>query len=81
MDESQDQYRPKESRNEVQRDEDQFAAFMFGPRRKRAASVQQPVFDYNEFMVNIDLLMDSMQNLKPLFQQVYPKITQLFSKK
>ncbi len=62
-------------------EEDYFTRFMFGRRKIPENSVQQPGIDYEELMNNIDTLVESTRQLKPLFQHVYPKVLQLFQKK
>ncbi|MEW9053687.1 MAG: hypothetical protein AB2392_21175 [Neobacillus sp.] len=65
--------------------EDRFARFMFGEKREHR-SQQQPTnnqssIDYGTLLENIDILMESAQNLKPVFKKVYPFIEQLWKKK
>lgn len=61
---------------------DPFSAFMFGAPRKMIQQEQsQQSFNYGELMVNIDTLVESARNLKPLVQQVYPMFTQFMKKK
>lgn len=66
-------------------EEDHFSRFMFGGRRQSSGeSIQQPVeplIDYEELVVNIDTLVESARNLKPLFKRVYPAVSQFFFKK
>lgn len=66
-------------------EEDYFSRFMFGGRRRSSEeSIQQPSepsIDYDELMVNIDTLVESARNLKPLFKHVYPAVSQFLKKK
>jgi hypothetical protein len=78
-----------EEKQEVTRPSgDMFNQFMFGPGRKIESESLQPAtnpdqhyIDYGELMVNIDTLMESVKNLKPLFEKAYPFIEQIWKKK
>ncbi len=60
---------------------DPFSRMMFGSKSKLEDNQdQQPSLDYEELMVNIDSLIESAQNLKPLFHKVFPIIEQLWKK-
>lgn len=68
--------------------EDMWTNFMFGsgPRHppnihQHERQTNQSYINYEELMANIDTLMVSVQNLKPLFQKVYPYIEQIWKKK
>jgi hypothetical protein len=66
--------------------EDRFARFMFGGKREHRSGQQTPTnnqssIDYETLLENIDILMESAQNLKPVFKKVYPFIEQLWKKK
>jgi len=67
---------------------EKFNDFMFGPGRSMEANNTQPnenpnqhYIDYVEVMVNIDILMESVKNLRPLFDKVYPFIIQIWKRK
>ncbi|MCQ6280970.1 hypothetical protein [Bacillus sp. EB600] len=61
--------------------EDPFSRMMFGSKSEvEENQVQQASLDYEELMVNIDSLIESAQNLKPLFHKVFPIIEQLWKK-
>ena len=61
--------------------EDPFSRMMFGSKSKvEETQDQQPSLDFEELMVNIDSLIESAQNLKPLFHKVFPIIEQLWKK-
>ncbi|XJZ28175.1 hypothetical protein ACF5W4_05085 [Bacillota bacterium Lsc_1132] len=82
MDESKEQFTADGQTASSQGDEDHFSRFMFGrARRVPEEKIQQPSINYEELMSNIDTLMESARNLKPLFDKVYPKISQFFLKK
>jgi hypothetical protein len=77
----------KQKLNE-QTDGNRFNRLMFGSRRdhekkdsQTAANQSQPSIDFEELIVNIDTLMESARNLKPLFQKAYPFVEQLLKKK
>lgn len=72
--------------------EDHFDRFMFGPARGKQQGnphlrhqgrnqPEQPNIDVDQLMMNIDTLVESVQNLRPLFQKVYPYIEQIWKKK
>ncbi len=81
MSESKDSFTQEDHPETRQQEEDYFTRFMFGPRKIPEKRDQQPGIDYEELMYNIDTLVESARQLKPLFQQVYPKVLQLFQKK
>lgn len=64
--------------------EDPFTTMMFGRRNsvntENENEQQSYTINYEELMVNIDKLVESAQNLKPLFHKVYPMIEQLWKK-
>ena len=77
-----------QKQNHQMEDDDRFARFMFGPRREMNRKVEptstetkQPSIDYSALMENIDILMRSTENLKPLVKKVYPFVEQLWKKK
>ncbi|NRD78419.1 hypothetical protein HPT25_13685 [Bacillus sp. BRMEA1] len=92
--ESDDQNIPPREENHNRWDQDPFNALMFGPmgshhqpipsdlesQPELAASNQQGI-NYEEIMVNIDKLIDSVNGLKPLFQNIYPFIEQIWKRK
>lgn len=74
--------------------EDPFTAFMFGPARPQlqhrnpiptqsghSILSNLPEMDLDELMVHIDTLVESINGLKPLFQQAYPLIQQFLKRK
>jgi hypothetical protein len=68
--------------------EDVWTSFMFGSGPRHPTNIQQneppanrSYIDYEELMGNIDTLVVSVRNLKPLFQKVYPYIEQIWKKK
>jgi hypothetical protein len=73
--------------NERQRD-DRFSKMMFGDRREGLRGNHHSVPDSNpssldieSIIENISKLRDSSQNLKPLFQMVYPFVQGFLKKK
>lgn len=70
---------------------DRFSDFMFGPGRKQQLEANEhehqerytnhAYIDYEQLMVNFDALMESVQNLKPLFQKFKPFVEQIWKKK
>jgi hypothetical protein len=68
---------------------DRFTDFMFGPRRREqpySPESHEPAngpsyINYEQLMVNFDLLMDSIQNLKPLLNKFKPFVQQFWKKK
>jgi hypothetical protein len=82
-----------EEKAEEQWNQDPFTTLMFGPQgtgrpifpyhgdSQQQFSPQQQGINYEELMENIDKLIDSTKGLKPLFQQIYPFIEQLWKKK
>ncbi|MFF2446183.1 hypothetical protein ACFVSW_03695 [Neobacillus sp. NPDC058068] len=78
----------EEHKSEDKVELDPFTALMFGRRRGHPHHVQnqeqvnnQTNINYEELMMHIDTLWESVQELKPLFQQVYPFIQQIWKKK
>ncbi|MEH7117414.1 hypothetical protein V7128_08325 [Neobacillus vireti] len=81
----------KQDQSEEQSKEDRFTSLMFGSRQHnhshksqhRSEPQQQnhATIDYEELMMNIDTLLDSVRGLKPLFSKVYPYIEQIWKKK
>ncbi|MFJ5714949.1 hypothetical protein [Neobacillus sp. NPDC093127] len=78
----------EEHKSEEKVEQDPFTAFMFGRRRGHPHREQyqeqaynQSTINYEELMRHIDTLVVSFQGLKPLFQQVYPFIEQIWKKK
>ncbi|PLS02936.1 hypothetical protein [Neobacillus cucumis] len=80
----------KQEEWEEQIKEDRFNSLMFGPSRNNKGQrphhgeesrQNQSTIDYEELMMNIDSLVDSVRGLKPLFNKVYPHIQQLWKKK
>ncbi|MDQ0198172.1 hypothetical protein [Neobacillus ginsengisoli] len=66
---------------------DRFNRLMFGSKRDNektatqpTANPSQPSIDFEELMINIDSLIDSASNLKPLFKKAYPLVEQLLKK-
>jgi hypothetical protein len=77
-----------EEDNKKQDDRDRFTRLMFGSGGGNEKKVTQPTtdpsqasIDFDELMVNIDSLVESAKNLKPLFQKVYPLVEQIWKKK
>ena len=75
---------------EEHKKEDRFTSLMFGPRRDNKGQTSQQRsdpnqnqsnLDYEELMMNIDTLLNSVSGLKPLFSKVYPYIQQIWKKK
>lgn len=67
--------------------ENHFDRFMFGPNRNRRQAVPHKAKrkssispDFAAIIENIDTLMDSAQNLKPLVKKVYPIVEQFWKK-
>lgn len=68
--------------------EDPFRRFMFGPRRQLTESKAQDFrsnnagdqIDYMLLMENIDMLLDSAKQLKPLLNKITPIINQFIKK-
>lgn len=62
--------------------EDPVDMMMFGSRSREKENViqQESAIDFNELMVNIDKLVESTKNLKPLFHKFYPIIQQWWKK-
>lgn len=78
----------EELKSDEKVEQDPFTAFMFGRRRGHPPREQyqeqaynQSTINYEELMMHIDTLVASVQGLKPLFQQVYPFIEQIWKKK
>ncbi|MGG1676589.1 hypothetical protein ACIFOT_12675 [Neobacillus sp. NRS-1170] len=80
--------------SEDEKHHDRFTSFMFGPRRPQHERNQlfgnrhsqnshqnQSDIDYEQLMMNIDALWESIQGFKPLFQKFYPFIQQFWKKK
>ncbi len=74
----------EDSKKDTTKTEDHFSRVMFGSSRQSEEIQHQPLnsptLDYNELMVNIDTLMESVRNLKPLFQNFLPVIKQFWKK-
>ena len=79
-----------ETREDAREDteQDRFTSFMFGSRRRNQPHQQhqepvqnQSTINYEELMMNIDALYESVQGLKPLFNKIYPFIEQFWKKK
>jgi hypothetical protein len=73
--------------NESHRD-DRFSRMMFGDRRQSIREDHHSVpesnpssLDIESILENISKLRDSSQNLKPLFQMVYPFVQGFLKKK
>ncbi|MCL6574438.1 MAG: hypothetical protein K6T88_22625 [Bacillus sp. (in: Bacteria)] len=72
-----------------EKNQDRFTSFMFGPDRDHQESnhnhkdspANPPAIDYVELMVTIDSLMESVRNLKPLVENIYPFLKQIWKKK
>jgi hypothetical protein len=78
----------EEKQEETRPSVDPFTDFMFGPGRGIESRDTEPrenpnqhYIDYGELMVNIDILMESVKNLRPLFNKVYPFFQQIWKKK
>jgi len=68
--------------------EDRFTRMMFGDRRQNVGDNHHRVpesnpssLDIESILENISKLRDSSQNLKPLFQMVYPFVQGFLKKK
>ncbi|EKN65398.1 hypothetical protein BABA_20531 [Neobacillus bataviensis LMG 21833] len=73
-------------------EQDRFTSFMFGSRRElhqrnhphhqhQEPEQNQSTINYEELMMNIDTLYESVRGLKPLFDKIYPVIEQFWKKK
>ncbi|MDN3015089.1 hypothetical protein PH210_02580 [Paenibacillus sp. BSR1-1] len=73
---------------------DRFTSFMFGSRRPHHerpplfgnrnslnSHQNQSDIDYEQLMMSIDAIWESVQGLKPIFQKFYPLIQQFWKKK
>lgn len=74
--------------NEERKDGDRFNRFMFGEGRvhqqetikdSRKSNPSSP--NIGVILENIDVLMESAQNLKPLINKVYPLVERFWKKK
>jgi hypothetical protein len=70
------------------RSHDRFSSLMFGPRKnvermvkKEGTKPNESSIDFSGLIENYDKLMDSVQNLKPLFNKAYPIVEKLWKKK
>ncbi|MFZ7944580.1 MULTISPECIES: hypothetical protein [Bacillaceae] len=83
---------PEEKEDLGELEQDRFTSFMFGHRREHNPHHQtnhhrqehthnQSTINYEELMMNIDTLMESVRGLKPLFHKIYPFVEQLWKKK
>jgi hypothetical protein len=78
----------KEISELVEEKEDPFRRFMFGPRRRPAerdasnsrSDKAEDEIDYMLLMENIDALIDTAKQLKPLFNKITPFINQFIKK-
>ncbi|MBO0961212.1 hypothetical protein J1P26_16030 [Neobacillus sp. MM2021_6] len=72
--------------------QDRFTSFMFGSRSEHHQQIHphhqhqepkqnQSTINYEELMMNIDTLYESVRGLKPLFDKIYPVIEQFWKKK
>ncbi|MEH7181216.1 hypothetical protein [Neobacillus vireti] len=73
---------------EKNRPGDPFSKLMFGDRAESMQRSRQDVpnsnqnsLDFESIVENIVKLKDSSQNLKPLFERVYPYVQQFLKKK
>lgn len=73
--------------NREQNDGDPFNLLMFGQKGQAAKPKQQMMdnsfgssLDLDELMANIDTLIESAKNLKPVFQKALPKFERLWQK-
>lgn len=74
---------------DVQKNQDRFTSFMFGSRSEQyqkddhhhGPSTNPSSLDYEELMINIDTLMESIRGFKPLLEKVYPYIENILKKK
>jgi hypothetical protein len=73
-----------------QSNQDPFTNFMFGPRHdfqlrnehERQEPDQNPSsINYEELMIAVDSIIESVQELKPLFHKAYPFIEKFLKKK
>lgn len=78
----------EEVQNKERNDGDRFNRFMFGPGRiqhhetkkeKNQSSSSSP--DIGAILENVDSLMKSAQNLKPLINKVYPLVERMWKRK
>lgn len=68
--------------------QDPFTSFMFGPPRRHLereklhedSQINQPMINYEELMIHIDTLWESIQGLKPLFKKFSPFVEQFWKK-
>jgi hypothetical protein len=70
------------------RSHDRFSSLMFGPRKpvermakKEESKSNESSIDISGLIENYDKLMDSVQNLKPLFSKAYPIVEKFWKKK
>jgi hypothetical protein len=68
--------------------DDPFNRLMFGPRREENRTLHQESperekssHNFDGLLENFGSLMDSAQNLKPLFNKVYPLVERFLKKK
>lgn len=67
---------------------DRFSNFMFGgTRREEEERIEEQEFHSNQSFINfeelmgsIDSLVESVQNLKPLFQKIFPFVEKIWKK-
>jgi hypothetical protein len=78
----------KERSHRNQNQDDRFSRMMFGDKRNGMRSDHHNVpesnqnsIDFESIIENIVKLKDSSQNLKPLFQMVYPFVEPFLKKK
>lgn len=67
--------------------EDPFTRMMFGSRGQMEDQQQQPSgktpgtsIDLDELMTNLDTLIESAKNLKPVFQKALPTLEKIWNK-
>lgn len=78
----------EKEQNMERNDDDRFNRFMFGPGRahhrnteKESKRSNPSSLDIGAILGDIDVLMKSAQNLKPLLNKVYPLVDRFWKKK
>ncbi|WP_312471318.1 hypothetical protein [Neobacillus sp.] len=85
-----DQDQDNNQHHEQTQIQDPFTNLMFGTRRQPEhhehihephQANNQSTINYEELIVNIDTLVESIRGLKPLFQKIIPFVEQIWKKK
>ncbi len=79
---------PSKGNEHYNKQHDRFSSLMFGPRKnvehiiqKEELKPNESSFDIAGLMENYEKLMDSVQNLKPIFRKAYPIVEKFWKKK